>query len=153
MITNNVDFLQRVIISMANEKYDEEVITTQMENTVIGKGKDWETKEEWISNFVLQHFNDVKLDLVNKNKLTDINQIVTPENTFALRMYSLDIGESFDFDNFNRITRFPGGWAFKSQRLNTMSFIPYDTEFKSEDGILKVEFDILLNSERVKTDA
>jgi hypothetical protein len=143
MITNNVDFLQRVILSMAKEKYDEEFIDSNVEIQKIGKDGVWRTKRQCIEEFLFKHFNKAKMSLVenykkDSNSVTD--EILTPENTIAMRMYSLEVGESFEFDNFNRIIRFPGGWGYKSQLNESMMFIPFSAEFCVEHGILANEF-------------
>jgi hypothetical protein len=151
MIENNVDFLQRVILSMADEKYKEEVVDTFMENATVGPNLDWDSKEEWISEHIVKHFNDVKKSIVDRDDKKGISQIVTYENTIAMRLYSLDIGESFEFSNFTTITRFPGGWALKSSLNGSfrLMFIPFDKEFSSTDGILKKEFMKLIEENKV----
>jgi hypothetical protein len=144
MITNNVDFLQRVILSMAEEQYNSEIVDTCMEDVVIGPDRDevvgWGSKEEWMSDFISEHFNKAKISIIDNPDTKVKNVIMTPENTIAMRMYSLDVGESFDFDNFNRIIRFPGGWGFKSSLSEAMMFIPFNSEFCVEHGILAKEF-------------
>ena len=147
MITNNVDFLQRVILSMADEAYKNEVIDTHMEDAIVGPGLDWQTKEEWISDFIVQHFDLVKTSIIDKHGTASKDQIVTHQNTIAMRMYALDVGESFDMDNFNRITRFPGGWGLRSSLHNTMTFIPFDSEFNVHGGILAKEFERIIEED------
>jgi hypothetical protein len=142
MIFNNPDFLCRVIQSMAEEKYQEEVILSGMKDIIIGKNLDWESKEEWISDYIIEHFNLVKSVISYQKYNKDIEK-----NTFLIRLYSLDVGESFDIDNFTQITRFPGGWALKYH--SNIIFIPYDNEFRAEHGILAKEFERLNKEEKV----
>jgi hypothetical protein len=139
MVINNPDFLQRVILSMAEEAYKSEVIETEMKDITIGEGLSWVSKEEWISDFIVQHFNLVKESLLDQGG--KVKNTSMEKETFLMRLYSLDIAETFEIDNFTRITRFPGGWAYKSH--DKTIFIPYDDEFKSENGILAKEFEML----------
>ena len=141
MITNNVSFLHLVILSMAQQKYKEEIEETKMEEYVIGTNLDWESKEEWISDYIIEHFNMAKISIINKDGIKTEKEILNYENTIAMRMYSLDVGESFDFDNFNRIIRFPGGWGFKSTLKDHSVFIPYIDEFRNDGGILRKEYE------------
>jgi hypothetical protein len=142
MIINNPDFLSKVILSMAEEAYQNEIINSNMEELTIGNECTWVSKEEWISDFIIEHFNIVKGSLSYQKYNNDIEK-----NTFLVRLYSLDIGESFDIDNFTQITRFPGGWSLKFH--SNIVFIPYDNEFRAEHGILAKEFEKLNKEEKV----
>jgi len=144
MIINNIDFLHRVILSMAEEQYRVEVQMDQLENILIGKNLDWETKEDWMSDYITSHFNNVKISLLNKQDF-DIDNILNYKNTIALRLYSLEVGESFDLDNFHQITRFPAGWCVKSNAGKDMIFVPFNEEFSPGKGILAKEFEKIIN--------
>lgn len=152
MVTNNVNFLQLVILSMAEDQYFKEIIDKGLEDVSIGPNAVWESKEDWISAFITNYFNKAKLHIISKQNITNINDVLTHENTIAMRMYSLDIGEEFDFDNFNRIIRFPGGWILKSTLTNVSTFIPLDSEFCTKQGILSKEFKKISNEINVEED-
>ena len=139
---------------MAEEKYKEDIISTFMETSSVGPDLDWESKEAWMSDYIMEHFNNVKKSIIDKDDKKGYNQIVTYENTIAMRMYSLDIGQSFDLDNFNRIIRYPGGWCLQSSHnnVNRVIFIPLDNEFNTKDGILKKEFAKIMGSEKLPDD-
>ena len=141
MILNNPDFLQRVILNMALEQYMDQVVSTNMEKEWIGQNKTWESKEDWVSDYIIEHFNAVKNELIDPSGERFIQKIATEENTFLMRLYSLDIGQSFDFDNFTSVKRMPGGWIYRSH--NNGTFIPFNTEFSSEHGILRSEIKML----------
>ena len=143
MIVNNINFLHLVILSMAEEQYKNEVIETQMESILIGSGLEWSSKEEWMSDYIVQHFNEAKQSLIKKYGYQAGQDSLEYENTITMRLYSLDIGEAFDFDNFNRITRFPGGWVFKNHSTDMLTFIPYNDEFNNKAGILKKEIEAM----------
>ena len=154
MITNNTEFLQMVILSMADEKYQEDIKNTFMENSTIGPNLDWESKEAWISDYIIEHFNNVKKSIIDKDDKKGFKQIVTYENTIAMRMYSLDVGQSFDLDNFTRIIRYPGGWCMQlsANNVTRVIFIPLDNEFNVKDGLLKKEFAKIMGTEKISDD-
>jgi len=147
MITNNPDFLKKVILSMAEEKYKEEIVSTAMEELSIGAGKDWDSKEDWISYFIADHFNQVKTKLIDPNNKMKQHELIDSKNTIALRLYSLDVGQEFEYDNFTRVIRVPGGWVFK-RGLVDLTFIPFSEEFSDNGGMLVKEF-IRSNPSRV----
>ena len=143
MITNNIDFLHRVIMSMADMAYEDNVVATGMEEILIGADGEYHTKEEWMSDYIVEHFNQVKLSLLGAiDPEVAIEKILTHKNTVAMRMYALDPGQEFELDNFRKIIRLPGGWGLINLEGATQ-FIPYSDEFKPGSGILGFEFDRL----------
>jgi hypothetical protein len=151
MITNNTEFLQMVILSMAEQKYEEDIVQKFMETTTIGKGLDYESKECWISDFITEHFNLVKESIIEKNGKEGTSKIFEYSNTLAMRLYSLDMAQTFELDNFTKITRFPGGWCLQTSasNMNRQVFIPFNKEFSISDGILKREFDRITVNENI----
>lgn len=147
MLINNSNFLQKVILAIAEEKYKDDVVATHMEELWIGKGLTWETKEDWISDYIIDMFNEVKRKILDPTNIKTDSQLLTVSNTFAMRLYSMNVGEVIDITNFTSIMRMPGGWLYRIQHKQSI-FIPYNDEFDFNAGPLKKEFDALTEEEK-----
>lgn len=133
---NNPEFLQYVIMLMAQDAYENEVIQTDMEISEIGPGMDYSTKEEWIANHIETYFEEAKKKIVALK--VNINIIQSKELTpmalaLAEKFHSSQLGESFELDRFTTVVRVPGGWLYvsKDPQATSQTFVPLNTEFKS----------------------
>lgn len=124
MLIDNIDFLKKVIQYLANEAYQEQIVDTGMEPNVIGEGddKDWKSKDDWIKDTLIGWFDETsKTYSVEAN--SSVKNISPISTIIRDRFYKLEIGESFDLDNFTTVTRVPGGWIFNTS--DGVAFIPY----------------------------
>jgi hypothetical protein len=136
-IINNPNFLQQVILLIANEAYKSDVVDTDMIDSLIGDGKDYESKEQWIHDWISERFDDVKQRMLTfraKNTGTVEDDKLQDAFVMSARFYSLGLGDEFDLNNFIKIVRVPGGWIYHSTNPNSpgQSFVPFNTEFKMD---------------------
>ena len=132
-IISNPDFLQYVVLLIARDRFDIEV--GDPENLVeLG----FESPEEWIAGFIEEYFDRAKKKLVNFD-FKQFPKMSQQSLSVASKLYSLDLGQSFDFDNFTTITRMPGGWLYQSKDPQTtqQTFIPYHKEFSTDSEGVK----------------
>jgi len=127
MLIDNISFLKKVILFLANQSYEQEFIDTGMEPVSIGKDCDWETKEEWMRDTIEQWFLDTQehFKAVGNIEPEDIVQPVSivDTNPILKGFYDLEIGEQYDVDNFNHILRVPGGWIYSN--ASGSAFVPF----------------------------
>jgi len=129
-LTENVSFLKSVICMLAEENYKTEVKDCGMEDTIIGPGLEFESKEEYMRTTIQEWFEEVqdtiKIFKKKEEEITPNFRIIS--NGFHL----LKLGETFQLDINSELMRVPGGWIFRRISTNDdfLVFIPYSNEFK-----------------------
>jgi hypothetical protein len=132
LLHEKVDFFQKVIMYLAEAQYQEEVVDAYMENELIGSGPNctYATKKQWLTETIecwfeetKIHFNIIKLPKDETSKLEDDKKIEPVINFIKNRFYNMNIGDTFDWDNFTTVIRVPGGWVFDTN--DGPAYIPF----------------------------
>ncbi len=115
--------LQLALEIAADELYQHVVVDTDMESDIIGNGKEFENKDQWIECQVLNW-----IDLVSEKfqimPQADVNY--EKENAATQLFYNLRIGETRKLNKDTHITRVPGGWIWNTDITPyPCAFIPY----------------------------
>jgi len=132
-VLNNPEFLRQVIYHIANEAYEDEVVSTADEEIIIGPGLDYENKQEWLQSWLEERFDAVKNKLV---PFGDPKKVEDSEfsSEMCRKFYNMNLGDICELSAAASIVRVPGGWLYVSINPNVSSqaFIPFDNEFQIE---------------------
>jgi len=134
-ILNNPGFLKQVIVNLAHEAYDQEVVEVDMEES-IGPGLDYESKEEWIQCWLEDKFSEVKKKMLSFKPKNYDEDRMSKHMELSQKIYSMDIGEEFQLSPSMSVMRVPGGWLYLSTNPNVtmQTFVPFNEEFKADFG-------------------
>jgi hypothetical protein len=122
------DMLEKIIYYLAKQQYDEEIVMCEADPQTRFPYEE----KEWIKQTIQSWFDEARAyfdikEMASKPKI-EIEKI--ENNVVKNKFYNMNIGDSFEYNDFKTVIRVPGGWVLDS--IDDTLFIP----FTSKDSCL-----------------
>jgi hypothetical protein len=131
-LTKNISFLKSVIYHMAETMYQDEIVDTEMEESIIGDGCEYSSKEDWIQDRISEHLDNVSKNITPMKNIQEENKVTGEIVALAEAYYGCPLGEKFRAADGSEIKRVPGGWILSTTNSGTVNpiYIPFNDEFQ-----------------------
>jgi hypothetical protein len=130
---HSVEFWISIVKKFAEELYQRNVIDVDMETEMIGEGKEYASRDEWIGEKIDGAVNELDGKIVESSSHISEGEL-EKINDLSDMYYKIPLGRQFVYnpteENSFTVTRVPGGWIHQcTSNMNIIAFVPFNNEF------------------------